>query len=258
MKLRVLLGVRALAFGFVLCFGAVASAGTVGGPAPDFSLSVSSSTGDALLIPSPSLTPNGDGSFSGTASGAPLTFSFSSNFTVNDDPFISGSFSLVNLSPSTQLFTVGATLNGVSLGGPVKFHGSFGAATFTDQSADNAVTFASPTLASPGSLPFMTARIDGSQVAIIGAFEDALTSQGGSPLVGTHPREAFGEPVLLDWPGITNTMAVSFAFSLTPGDKVEVPFEFIVVPEPSGLATFAIVSALFLCAFAQKRASKLD
>jgi hypothetical protein len=57
------------------------------------------------------------------------------------------------------------------------------------------------------------------------------------------------------WPQVTGSIGTAFAFALSPGNSVSTPFEFVVVPEPAGLAMFAIVFALFLCVFAQKRAS---
>ena len=246
MKNIALLVVGAVVFGF----SSPALASAVSGPPSSFSVAVSSSeTGDLLTFdPVLSATPGGD--FTGTIFGLAPSISVTASFTVNADPTISGSFMLTNLSNITQIFSVSATLGLNPFGGPTTFHGGYGESTYSDANGDSNVTFASPTLAFPGTVEFMTALIDGSTVAVVGAFND--NANGGPGIGGTQGPESFGPS---SGPGITSSIGTAFAFSLTPGDTVSVPFEFVVVPEPEGLAAFAIVFALFLCTFAQKSAS---
>ncbi|HTO07708.1 MAG TPA: hypothetical protein VMR86_11715 [Myxococcota bacterium] len=246
MKKAALLAVGAC----VLALGRLASAGSIGTPPPsDFSVVVTSSAGGDPLSVHPPLASNGDGSFSGTAMGTTSSFLFSSTYTVNADPTISGSFSLTNLSSSTQLFSVSATISGVPLAGPTSFTGTYFESTYSDDNSDGSVSFASPTLAMPGTQAFMKGLIDAAAVGQIGAFNDLAT--GDAQISGTQGPETFSG----SGPGVTSSIGVAFAFSVSPGDRVQVPFEFDVVPEPDGIATFAMGFALFLCTFAQKRAS---
>ena len=249
MKKAALLAVGALLFGLA----GPAFAGGLAAGAPTFSIAVSSSEDGDRLPLTPDLQQILNGTFSGTASGSTPSFSFSSDLNVGPDPFIMGSFTLENLSGKTQIFTVSATLGTSPLPAPTYISGFFGTVEFTDTNGDASVTFASPTLASPGTVPFMTAQIDGSQVAVLGAFNEH--AEGGAGISGTHGIEIFG---VQTGPGVTGSIGTAFAFSITPGDTVHVPFGFTVAPEPEGLATFAIVFALFLCTFAPKSASRLN
>jgi hypothetical protein len=248
MKKAARLAVGALVFGLAQ----PAAASGLGGPPASFDVSVSAGGGTPLTF-TPVLTATPAGDFTGSAAGSNSSLSFSSNFLLNTDPTLSGSFTLTNLSGITQIFSLTATMGLLPVAGPTTFQGGYGESTYTDANGDSNVTFASPTLAQPGTAAFMTAMIDGSQVAVTGAFNDNANSSGGTgPVGGTEGPGTFGPS---SGPGISSSIGTAFAFSLTPGDTVSVPFEFVVVPEPDGLAAFAIVFALFLCRFAQKNAS---
>jgi hypothetical protein len=248
MKKSALLAVIASLLGFVQ----PAAATGVSGPPTSFSVSVASSIGGDHLDLTPVLTASG-GSFAATASGTTPSFSFSASFTLNADPTLSGSFMLTNLSGITQIFSVSATLGVPGIPSPVSFHGSYGEATYTDANQDGMLTFATPTLLLPGTEPFMTGEIDGSSVGTIGAFNN--TPSGGGGIFGTQGPEAMDPG---SRPGVSSSIGTAFAFALSPGDTVSTPFEFVVVPEPAGVSSFAIFFALFVCRFAQKRASRLE
>ena len=133
------------------------------------------------------------------------------------DPLISGSFTLHNLSPSTQPFTVGATLGVLALPAPTLMGGSVGNVIYTDLSDDGVTLSAAP---------FYEARIDGSTVQSLGSFVLG-------PASGVRPIESWGVPIpSAPGPGVTSSIGVAFAFSLTGLDKVETPFAFEVVPVP--------------------------
>jgi hypothetical protein len=219
MKLAWVIAAVALVFGSA----GYARAGTLpGGGTPSFTVDVTSSAGGGSLSLTPTLTANPDGSFS--ASGE-----------------VAGSFTLQNLSGSTQTFTVSATLGVLPLGGPTTMTGSFGDVTFTDTN-DSDVTLASAL--------FYQARIDGLGVQDLGAFNS--NASGGPGVSGVISKLAFGPTA---GPGVASSIGVAFpGFSLTAQDKVEVPFEFtVVVPEPAFASLFAAGCAVFL-ALAARRA----
>jgi hypothetical protein len=210
--------------------------------------------GDVVTL-TPTLTANPDGSFSASGSAGAPSFSLLFNFALNADPTISGSFTLVNLSSTTQTFTVAATLSGVPLSGPTRMSGFFGETTYTDTNdgsgvGDGTVGF--------GANPFYQAQIDGSTVQPpLGSF--AFTAISSDPGVfGTLSKETFGTPIPTPGPGVASSIGVRFpGFELTAHDMIEVPFEFAVVPEPSSAALLAVAAAVILFTFAREKASRL-
>jgi hypothetical protein len=132
-----------------------------------------------------------------------------------------GSFTLTNLSAATQVFSVSATLGLAPLGGPTLMGGSFGDLAYTDLNNDRIVQV----IASP----FYQAQIDGASVQNLG-------NLNLGPLSGVLPKQSWGVPIpSTSGPGVTSSIGVAFpGFSLTAGDQVQTPFEFVVVvPEPS-------------------------
>jgi hypothetical protein len=207
--------------GVALVFGSAgyARAGTVAGGPPSFTIDVTSSIGGDSLSLSPTLTANPDGTFSASGEGAAPSFSFVFDVSLNADPSVAGSFTLQNLSGTTQTFTVSATLGVVPLAGPTTMTGGFGEVSFTDTN-DSSATLASAL--------FYQARIDGLGVQNLGSFD--TNASGGPGVVGTISPLAFGPTA---GPGVATSIGVAFpGFSLTAQDRVEVPFSFTVVPEP--------------------------
>ena len=221
----------------VLSFSGYAGAGTVGGGPPSFMLDVTSSVGLDSLHLTPTPTANGDGTFSVVGDEMLTSFSIVFDFTLNPDPKVAGSFTLQNLSGATQTFTVTATLGVLPIAGPTTVSGFYGEATYTDLNS-NGVMLASPL--------FYQAQIDGSGVMSLGNF--MLDASAGTS--GTTSQEIFGPGA---GPGVATSIGVRFpGFSLTAGDKVEVPFEFTVVPEPSFASLFAAMAGIFLARVARK------
>jgi len=245
-------GVLAAA-GAALVLSVQAQAGPLpGGATPTLTLRATSSLGvDFSITPTPAL--NSDGitySARGTQTVSGL-LSLVFNLTLNPDPALSGSFTLTNLSSSTQFFSLTATLAVLPLAAPTKMGGSFGDVKYTDANLSSSVT-----LATNGVDPFYQAQIDGGNVAAgkLGFFSE--TASLGPGIFGTHSQEAFGTPIpSLTGPGVASSIGVSFpAFSLTAGDSVEVPFEFVVnAPEPSFASLFATGTALILLATARRK-----
>jgi hypothetical protein len=147
------------------------------------------------------------------------------------DPMITGSFTLTSLSSMTQTFSVSATLGGVApIAGSSVISGSFGDVTYTDLNNDRIVRV----IASP----FYQAQIDG-----VGA--QNLGNLNLGPLSGVAPKQSFGPA---PGPGVATSIGVAFpGFSLTAGDEVQTPFEFVVVaPEPSTGPLLAMALAVLL------------
>jgi hypothetical protein len=247
MKLRVVPAAVALVF----TFAPAAFSGTIGGGPPDFRLGASSSVGGDNLTLTPALTPNPDGSFSTSGQATEPSFSLVFDFSLHADPSVSGSFTLTNLSGTTQTFSVSASLGGLlPIAGPTHIGGSFGDAIYTDANGDSNVEIVSAV--------FYRALIDNVGVQDLGSFDDMAS--GGPGVTGTISQLAFGTPPIpsqFNPGGMNSSIGVSFpGFSLTAGDSVQVPFEFIVVPEPSLAALLGITVAVILFTFAREKASR--
>jgi hypothetical protein len=228
--------------------GTQARASSLAGGLPAVQLTATSSTGGDVLSFQPIFTANPDGSFSAADTQTLPSFRLGFELTVAADPMISGSFTLTNLSATTQFFSVSATLGVSPVAGPTRIGGFFGDTTYTDANGDSNVT-----LATNGVDPFYRAQIDGVTIQSLGSFNQ--NAFGGPGVFGTISQEAFGVPIPSGvGPGVAASIGVSFpAFSLTPGDSVQVPFEFVVVPEPAFASLFATGSALILLASARRK-----
>jgi hypothetical protein len=243
MKLGFLVAVSALVFGFA---GSAFSGLLPGGP-PAFTLDIASSAGGDAVHVTPTLTanPNGTYSASGQASFAD-SFTLLFDFVLNPDPAVSGSFTLTNASAESRSFSVSATLGVLPVAGPTRIGGSYGETTYTDENGDSTVT-----LSASSSDPFYRAQIDGIGVVDLGSFD--VTAFGGPGVFGTISPEIFGPNDV--GPAVSGSIGVTFpGFTLTAGDKVHVPFEFVVVPEPAFTPTFASVFALIFLAFVRENA----
>jgi len=218
--------------------------------APTVSLTATSSvSGDSLSL-SPTLTANPDGSFSTSGSATKPSFSLVFSLQLRADPSLVGSFTLQNLSSSTQFFSVSATMTVPPVGAPTRMGGYYGDVTYTDTGGGDG----SVTVATNGIDPFYRAQIDGVTVQSLGSFN--LTAFGGPGAFGTISQQTWGTPIpSAAGPGVAGSIGVSFpAFSVTPGDTISVPFEFVVnAPEPSFASLFATGGTLILLATARRK-----
>jgi hypothetical protein len=246
MKLRWVVAVAVVVF----AFATTGLAGTVGGGAPIFEVITNSSVPSSSMVSNPSLTANGDGTYSTASNHQVLNaYTILFEFTLDPDPAISGTISLTSLSTETQTFSISATMsNLLSIPGGTSVTGSFGETRYDDANQDGALGLGSVDLD-----PFYIGAIDGGDVAGIGSFTFFEVTGLPPGQVGTF------DPLSLDptaGPALSSSIGIQFpGIILTAGDRVRVPFEFVVVPESSGLALFAITLALILLRFARERAS---
>lgn len=191
----------------------------------------------AVEITNPDGSPTGTFSFGdyGYATGS---FSCGWSAVVNPDPSIAGTFNLTNLSATTQTFILTITLP-TSLAGPTRMGGSFGDVTYTDVGgAPGGGPDSSVTLATILGDYFYRALIDGNPTGSpgpgdLGSF--TVTAFGGPGVFGTISQQSFGVPIpSAPGPGVTSSIGMRVKFSLTAGDRVQVPVFFQVeAPEPS-------------------------
>jgi hypothetical protein len=241
MKLMRVIAVAAAVFSF----SGLAGAGTVGGGPPGFTLDVTSSVGHDMLHLTPTLTDNGDGSFTASGTETVTGLSILFDFRLNPDPKITGKFTLQNMSGTPQTYTVLATLSGLApIGGPTSISGYYGPGTATD--LNNGSVALSTQL-------FYQAQIDGTPVKNLGNFMLEQSSGPPPPVIGISvetSQELFGPEAGLP---VAGSISVFFpGFSLTAGDQLEVPFEFSVVPEPGFASLFAVMAGIFLARAARK------
>jgi hypothetical protein len=243
MKLWVLAAAVVSVFGFA----GIAFSGPVQ-TAPTLTVDITTSAGAAGVELTPMLTANPDGTYSASGSQTVLNnYALTFSFNLNADPTLKGSFSLTSLSSSDQTFTVSASMGLTPFGPPTHASGSYGEMKFSDAGLDGRLGV--------GANPFYNASIDGGSVATLGSFAFAPITSQPPGVFGTLSQETFD--MGLSSNNQASNIGVSFEFMLTALDRVETPFEFTVVPEPTVTALFAISLALILCRLARERASNL-
>jgi len=186
--------------------------------------------GQAPLHLTPDVAETGPGHFASagqeTVDGS---FHLTWDLVLHQDPSISGSFTLTNLSSSTQTFSVSASLSLAPIATPTRIGGSVGDVVLTDDN-DGLAILDAPT--------FYQAQIDGAGVHDIGPVHI------GPGAGGTSPMQSFGVPIPSDpGPPVASSIGVAFpGFSLTAHDMVATPFAFDVepVPEPASLVLLGL------------------
>jgi len=195
-------------------------------------------------------TENPDGTFSLEGIGYGTTFQCDWALNVNPDPSITGTFNLTNLSAITQNFVLNVTLpvpGGIAA--PTVMGGYVGSALngveYFDQNGDSDVT-----LASVGLTPIYQAQLDNSSVTVQSILLGTFNAFGGPGVSGNISQLLWGTPIPSEiGPGFATNMRIRTTFSLTAGDRVSLPVNFVIepapVPEPGSLVLIGLgVAAL--------------
>lgn len=219
-----------LGFAAALMFGAAtASAGPV--------ISVEIIGGEGGIYDTYTLdsegTENPDGTFSLAGIGYGTTFQCDWALNVNPDPSITGTFNLTNLSATTQNFVMNVTLpvpGGLSA--PTVMGGYIGSAAngieYFDQNLDSTVT-----IASIGLTPIYQAQLNTPTVTVQGLLLGSFTAFGGPGAFGDISQLLWGTPIpSAPGPGFTTSMRIRTSLSLTAGDRVSLPVNFVIEPAP--------------------------
>jgi hypothetical protein len=189
---------------------------------------------------------NGDGSYTligqqqgGSFEGG-LVWDLGWNLTLNQDPSISGSLTLTNLTTTTRNFNLAFVLPITPAFSPSVFGGSI-SATVADLNGDSILALA-PIAVSPS---IYRGQIDGNTVLQL--FATSLTCLASSPGCTASGAEDDGLPGPTNPGGaVANSIAMLLNFSLTPGDRVVFDTNFIVEPVPVPAALPLLLSGLAL------------
>ena len=160
----------------------------------------------------------------------PLLNIDSINLAIDSDPMVSGSMSVTNLLPTSQLFTFIFTLPVAPM-----------ASTLTGGSARGTVTDTNGNTATISNLggALYTALLDGVdwQSLHVGAsYTDPAT-----PGPTSFPSQSFGSPIpSLPGPAVASSIGIRLQFNLTGLDQASITSNHVVVPEPHTAGLLAI------------------
>jgi hypothetical protein len=212
--------------------------------APLISVDITSAGGGYGYSISQEGAPNPDGSFSlsGVAGGAAVGAAFNCDWSivVNEDPQITSTFTLTNISAVTQTFTMNVTLPIAALGPATVQGGYFGDAVngtvYTDTNLDSNVT-----LATVGANTFYTALVNGIISQGLGSF--TLNANGGPGVFGDTSQQSWGTPIpSAPFGPASGNIRIRWQFSLTAGDSVTTKgfFQVEQAPEPATVALIGL------------------
>jgi hypothetical protein len=229
----------------------IAHAGTVTDPSLGGSVVISDgSTIDNTWTFSSSYVPNGDGTFTYVGSNNPAStlWGFSWDITVNPDPFINSTLTVVNKTASTKSFDILFTLPVGAGFTPAYKNGSMGI-TFTDFNGNGSPADGNVALTNIN----WTGRIDGVDALSLYAFDGSCGP--GSPGCTVNLGTVSDGP-LLHPAGVASSIGIHLAFDLTAGDKVTFTNHFEVTPVPLPAAAWLFGSGLLgLGALARRKRS---
>lgn len=211
-----------------LATAAPAGAGTPGAP-PAVDLTVASGGNMVgVVLPEPRDNLDGTFTFEGEVSFR-QDWGLAFAFTVDDDPFITGTFTLTNLSPQPEDFEVAVTLPVAAPAAPVDMVGSVGPIEFSDADGDGEASF--ETVGGPGASPIYTALADGNAVQELASlgFSLTLSAPGGMALIS---QQSFGPEA---GAGVGESIGLRLAFRMSGGDRTAIPTLFSVFAGPSGV-----------------------
>lgn len=189
---------------------------------------------------------NGDGTFTYLGSNSPTNafWSFSWDVTVNPDPFISSTLTIINKTLSTKHFDVLFTLPVGSPFAPGAKSGSMSAA-FYDFNGNGAPADGTAALTNVD----WSGRIDGADALFLYAFDASCGGAGCSGSLGT-----FSDGPLPHSAGVSTNIGIHLAFDLSAGDKTVFTNYFEVVPVPLPASVWLFGAGLgLLSGFARRK-----
>jgi hypothetical protein len=216
-------------------------------------------TPDHYGVSQESTGPAPDGSYLLSGIGYGANFQCNWDVAVNPDPQITSTFTLKNLSGSTQTFIMTVTLPIATISPNTVQGGYFGdpvtGTQFTDTSGDSDVT-----LATVGLTPFYQAIVNAGpfQTVSMGLGSFTENANGGPGAFGNHFEAPWGTPIPnAPFGAATGNIQIKWTFSLTAGDTVTSKGFFRVeAPEPGSVLLVGMgLAALAGLAIARRRSA---
>lgn len=226
-------------------FSGAAHAGTVS-PSLSGSVVISDGLTNNTWTFSDTASDNGDGTFTyvGTNSPASTLWNFSWDITVNPDPFISSTLTIINKTLSTKHFDILFMLPVGSPFAPGLKSGSM-SADFWDFNGNGSPADGAASLTNVD----WSGRIDGVDAMFLSAFDINCGGVNCSGSLGT-----VSDGPLLHTAGVSSSIGIHLAFDLSAGDKVSFVNFFEVVPVPVPAAVWLFGTGLgLLSIFSRKK-----
>ncbi len=200
---------------------------------------------------------NGDGIFEYDFSDLPSNIGSTGRWSfdewggsVNPDPVISNGFSVVNLLPTTQTFTITLTTVTGPIGAPTTLTGGSAQGGVSDGNGGGA------TLSTSGAgTAFYTSLIDGGAFVSLYSDPSSVTVPGGGS-GNLSPVEDFGLPIppgTFPGPAVLNSIGIQFQFDVSGGDRATGSGTFSVEPIPEPATALLLVLGLAALSGARRR-----
>ncbi len=164
--------------------------------------------------------------------------------TGNQDPVVTGAFAVTNLANTPQIFELSMTV----AADPTIIGGSFTGGSMGGSLID--ITGNGATLSTVPGRPLYTALIDGVEFATMGDAPFSVTINDAFGAAVVDPQR-FGQPIpSMAGPDVLDSIAITLAFELSPGDAASITGVFVAepVPEPGTwlLAALALLGLPWL------------
>lgn len=173
---------------------------------------------------------NGDGSFQvsgfqeGGPAGSPPTWALAWDLALDQDPFISGSITMTNLTGTTRNYNLTFSLPILPAFSPSEYMGSIDALLF-DRNGDGSAALGP----NANSTSIYRGTIDG--VTVLPLMELTMSCSSGSPGCTASGSDSLGGlGSMIMGPAVNSTIGIFLNFSLSAGDRVTFNTQFTVEP----------------------------